>query len=137
MKTGYFIHYCDNCNAEFPSITHLNRHKKTAKHIKIESLDKPKTCIHCNKSFTEEGYKIHCERNELYWKHKNEDRYKFITDECSCNNYLFFEKRYATYKELVPLANEYIRKWRFKCETYSDYSSCSEEEEQNICMKIT
>ena len=144
MKTGVYIYYCDNCNSEFPSITHLNRHNKTAKHIKLDGQSKPIKCIHCNGDFTEEGYKIHSERNKLYWKHKNDDNYKFVTDECSCNNFLFFNKRYSKYKHIIPEANSYISRWREKCDTYSDYSSATssdnsseEETEQNICITIT
>jgi len=144
MITKYNIYFCDNCNGKFPSITHLNRHIKTTKHIKIDALEKSIRCIHCNTMFTEKGYENHCKRNDLYWKHKKLSKYKFITDECSCNNFLFYNQRFASYKEVIEEANNWILKWRPKCNTYSDYSSATssdnsseEETEENICITIT
>lgn len=126
MKIGYNIYFCDNCNVEFPSITHLRRHEKTTKHKKKLESCKDIHCKYCNNYFSEEGYKIHSERNELFWKHKENSEYKFITDECSCNNFIFYEQRYAKYNYVVKEANDWIKKWRPKCESYSDYLSSSE-----------
>ena len=125
MKTGVDLYYCDNCGISCPSITHFNRHKKTNKHKKNEKLDRPITCKHCNETFTIEGYERHKKRNKLFWEHKKIDKWNFITDECTCNNFLFFDRRYARYGEIITEANDYILKYRYKCETYSDYTSCS------------
>lgn len=76
-------------------------HLKSKKHIKfcklVEEDDEKVLCKHCNKDFTNEGYKIHKERNNKLWDLQNRGGYKHL----KCNNFFTKAKRYENLEDYM------------------------------------
>ena len=138
-KKNYFCDFCtvnrtlfndeekrctiDTQTASFDGTTNLNKHFETKKHLKqMEELEKQKTngdailCKECNKYFTKEAYKVHRDRNRMFYFLIDRKGNGFI----SCNNFVLNNRRFASYSSLVSYKlnyEEYL--WRKK--TYNKY----------------
>ena len=138
-KKNYFCDFCnvnrtifhdedkrctiENHIASFTGLVHLKSHFETKKHLKqMEELEKQKTsgdailCKECNKYFTKEAYKIHHDRNRMFYLLIDKKGNGFI----SCNNFVLNNRRFASYSSLVSYKvnyEEYL--WRKK--TYNKY----------------
>tara|TARA_R110000851_G_scaffold331732_1_gene506374 strand:- start:13 stop:870 length:858 start_codon:yes stop_codon:yes gene_type:complete len=88
------------CYGSAKYIAHIN----TKKHILNTVISKNLTddlvvkCKHCSVIYTKEQYKLHQQRNSLFWSM----RYKYT--QSSCNNFTYEGKRFIN----IPTLNDYM-----------------------------
>ena len=85
------------------TLAHWKQHIKTKKHSLNKAISQNLTeecrvdCKHCGESFSKKQYDIHEERNKLLWLMKTDvNNFK----DCSCNNFIYNEKRFSDIKVL-------------------------------------
>jgi len=109
-------------SSSFDSKVHLDAHLKTDKHKKNVALinalngklEWKVECKHCVNSFSAEGYKVHKNRNKMFWLLTDKSNFK------SCNNIVCNGKRFASFNCLRKYKDEYeTYTWRKK--TYNKY----------------
>ena len=77
------------------------RHCKSHRHIKLKEATLEHHCKYCNNTFSEEGYKVHKERNHRLWELKDKGSAKEMT----CNTFIFDNKRCSSMEEVIGLSD--------------------------------
>tara|TARA_R110000772_G_scaffold81715_1_gene173668 strand:- start:33 stop:884 length:852 start_codon:yes stop_codon:yes gene_type:complete len=130
MKESRYVFYCDSCYTTKNGIRkeldpdsvesciyrqpfrcikkeQWGKHLKTEKHIRnITNANNIKDellneCKHCGVRLDDRSYKIHTERNYMYWASKGFS----YTKDCSCNNFILDGKRFNTFGALRDYDN--------------------------------
>jgi len=116
-------YFCDHCNYKCLYLQQWNKHIQTKKHIincnlpnKLQD-DLTTKCNHCKVVFTNEDYKKHRERNQVYWMVKSNPIY----ENCRCNDFCYEGKLFnnvETLKEVAESSTSYKARKRYNEKVY-------------------
>lgn len=114
MKQLYWCDVCSNKKLDVESELEYNsyfscyttqqfsNHLKSKKHIankkKIDDDSDSILCKKCNKKFSKEGYEVHKNRNERWWKLGK-------INNISCNNFSINTHRFSSFQDLLDWNN--------------------------------
>tara|TARA_R110000803_G_scaffold47685_1_gene99357 strand:+ start:328 stop:936 length:609 start_codon:yes stop_codon:yes gene_type:complete len=109
--------------ASFDGTTNFKKHLETKKHLKqMEELQKQKEsglskyCKYCKMDFTEEAYRIHHDRNRMFYLLIDKKSNGFV----SCNNFVLNNKRFTSWNSISAYKILY-QEYQWKKKTYNKY----------------